>query len=63
LGSQANNKGDNMTRQRIGQPISLTLTPEQKAWVDSKIEPGGTRTEAIRKIIHDAMKRDQKKEK
>jgi hypothetical protein len=52
-----------MTRQRIGQPISLTLTPEQKAWVDSKIEPGGTRTEAIRKIIHDAMKRDQKKEK
>lgn len=52
-----------MSRKRIGQPISLTLTPEQRDWIDSKKEPGGTRTEAIRKIINEAMKRDQKKGK
>ncbi len=45
-------------RKRIGQPISITLTDEQRAWIDSQIEPGGTRTEVIRRIIQRAL--DQK---
>lgn len=40
------------------QPISLTLTEEQKAWVDSKICPGGARTEVIRRIIDSAMRKE-----
>ncbi len=42
-------------RPKIGQPISVTLTPEQKAWIDSRIRPRGTRTEVIRMIIQHAM--------
>ncbi len=41
---------------RIGQPISITLTPAQRAWVDSQIAAGGTRTEVIRRIIEEAMR-------
>lgn len=43
---------------KIGQPISITLTPEQRAWVDSKICPGGTRTEVIRRIIEEAYRQE-----
>lgn len=50
-------------RPLLGQPISLTVSDEMREWIDSKIVPGGTRTEVIRKIVNDAMKRDQKKEK
>lgn len=46
-------------RPRIGQPISLTLTKEQKEWIDSQIEPGGTRTQVIRRIITEAMKNEK----
>lgn len=42
-------------RPRIGQPISLTLTEEQREWVDAQVVPGGTRTEVIRRLIHEAM--------
>lgn len=42
-------------RKRIGQPISLTLTPEQRAWIDAQIAPGETRTQVLRKIIQQAM--------
>lgn len=52
-----------MSRKRIGQPISITLTPELKAWIDSKIEHGGTRTEVIRRILSDAMGKDKPKSK
>lgn len=44
-----------MSRKRIGQPISLTLTPEQKLGSIPKIAAGGTRTEVIRRIIEHAM--------
>lgn len=47
-----------MSRKRIGQPISITLTPELKAWIDSKIEHGGTRTEVIRRVLNHAMMRE-----
>ncbi len=43
------------SRKRIGQPISITLTPEQREWVDSLIPPGGTRTDVVRGIIQTAM--------
>lgn len=48
-------KKETRGRKKIGTPISVTLTPEQEAWVDSQIEPGGTRTQAIRRIIQKAM--------
>jgi hypothetical protein len=43
-------------RPRIGQPISITLTEEQRDWIDAQITPGGTRTEVFRRIIAAAMK-------
>jgi Arc/MetJ-type ribon-helix-helix transcriptional regulator len=46
-------------RKRIGQPISITLTEEQRAWVDSQIVAGGTRTEVIRKIIQQQMEQSK----
>lgn len=49
-----------MSRKRIGQPISLTLTPEQRTWVDAQVAPGGTRTEVIRRIIQEAMDFDKR---
>ncbi len=42
-------------RQRIGQPISITLTDDQREWIDGQIDPGGTRTEVIRQIIQETM--------
>ncbi len=42
-------------RPRIGQPISITLTEAQKEWVDSQIQEGETRTQAVRRIINEAM--------
>lgn len=46
---------------KIGQPISITLTEEQRAWIDSKICPGGTRTEVIRRIIDHAFRKESPK--
>lgn len=46
------------SKKRITQPISITLTPLQRAWVDSMILPGGTRTEVIRFLVDCAMKSD-----
>ncbi len=40
---------------RIGQPISITLTDEQRAWVDAQIPPGETRTQVVRALIQAAM--------
>lgn len=46
-------------RKRIGQPISVTFTDEQRAWIDSQVEPGGTRTEVIRRIVQKAMENER----
>ncbi len=42
-------------RRRVGQPISITLTDEQRIWIDSKIPAGGTRTEVVRGLIEAAL--------
>jgi len=42
-------------RKRIGQPISITVTPQQRKWLEAQIPPGGTLTEAIRAIFQKAM--------
>lgn len=44
-----------MSRKRVGQPISITLTDEQRDWIDAQIPPGSTRTEVVRRIIQAAM--------
>lgn len=44
-----------MSRKRITQPISITLTPEQRAWVLDRVPPGGTVTETVRAIIQATM--------
>lgn len=45
-------------KKRITQPISITVTQEQRDWIDAQVdlEPGSTRTEFIRRIITDAMR-------
>lgn len=50
-------------RPRIGQPISVTLTDEQKAWVDAQIPPGGARTEVIRDLVEQAIADDRRPRK
>lgn len=45
-------------RKRVGQPISVALTPELKLWIDSKKEHGGTRSEVIRRILTNAMRKE-----
>lgn len=52
-----------MSRKRIGQPISVTFTPEQAAWLRSKIEAGGTLTEVVRRIVDHAMRKETGKKK
>lgn len=42
-------------RKKIGPPISVTVTPEQRRWLNTQIPMGGTLTQVIRKIIEDAM--------
>ncbi len=42
-------------RPRLGQPISITLTDEQLAWVDKQVIDEGSRAEVVRNIIRDAM--------
>ncbi len=48
-------------RPKIGEPISITLTAEQKAWVDDQIEEGGTRTQVVRGIIDREMRASWKR--
>lgn len=43
-------------RPRIGEAISITLTDEQRAWVDAQIPPGGTRTSVVRRLVDAAMR-------
>lgn len=52
-----------MSRKRIGQPISLTITDEMRDWIDSMIPDGGCRTEVIRAILQKAMNTRKKGEK
>lgn len=42
-------------RKPIGPPISITLTPEQRDWLISLIEPGGTLTGVVRRLVQTAM--------
>ncbi len=42
-------------RPRLGQPISITLTDEQLAWVDAQVIDDGSRAEVVREIIREAM--------
>ena len=48
-----------ISKKRIGQPISITLTDKQRAWIDSQIPDGGTRTEVIRSIIQQQMEQSK----
>ena len=43
------------SRKRIGQPISITLTLEQIAWIMAQVQPGETKMTVIRQIIQEAM--------
>lgn len=49
-------------RPRVGQPLSITLTQEQLAWIESQVSkfPGYSRTSFIRAVIHGAMIADRK---
>lgn len=48
-------------RPRIGQPISITVTDDQRAWIDAQIPPGGTRTAVVREILAAAIGRHEKR--
>ena len=48
-------------RTRIGQPISITLTDEQKDWLIRLITPGNTLTGIVRSIIQAEMEKDKKR--
>ena len=50
-------------RKRVGQPISITLTDDQRAWVDSLVPPGGSRARVVRDLIAAAMRSDRAKAK
>jgi hypothetical protein len=45
-------------RPRIGQPISITVTDEQHAWLISRIPPAGTLTAVVRDLIERARKEE-----
>lgn len=42
------------------QPISVTFTDAQRAWLESRIRPGGTYTAVVRDLIQDAMEQEAK---
>lgn len=42
-------------RPKIGAPISITLTDEQRAWLEKNIPPGSTLTAFVRAIIQGAI--------
>lgn len=41
-------------RHRIGQPITVVLTEEQRKWIDAQVKGGATRASVIRGIIEEA---------
>jgi len=48
-------------RPRVGRPISITITDEQKAWLEARRLPGESLCMAVRRVLSEAMK--TKKEK
>lgn len=44
-----------MGRPRVGEAISITLTKDQLAWIDTQLLPGASRAAFIRYLIHVAM--------
>jgi hypothetical protein len=42
-----------------GHPLSITLTDEQREWIDSRLAPAEPRTVFIRRLIQEAMERDK----
>jgi hypothetical protein len=44
-----------MGRPRVGTAISMTLTKDQLAWIDTQLLPGASRAAFIRSLIHAAM--------
>lgn len=48
-------KTEKRGRKRIGQPISITVTDDQRAWLEAQVPEGGALTEVVRRIITEAM--------
>jgi hypothetical protein len=45
-----------MGRPRVGQAISITLEPEQLAWIDASRGKDFSRAAFVRKVLREAMK-------
>lgn len=52
-------KNNKRGRRRIGQPISITLTDEQRAWVQAQVKPGETKMVVIRNLIQREIEADK----
>ncbi len=45
--------------QGLRPPVSIAITPEQRHWITSKTPLGSTRSETVRRVIDEAMKREK----
>ncbi len=57
------NKKPRGGRERVGEPISITVTDAQRDWLDSRIPPGGNRASLVRAIIQAEIDRDARRVK
>jgi Arc/MetJ-type ribon-helix-helix transcriptional regulator len=47
----------------LAEPLSVQLTHQQRAWLDSRRSPGLSRSAVIRLVIQEAMSREQEQSK
>lgn len=45
-------------RPKLGAPISIVVTDEQRAWLEARIAPGGTLAAVVRDLIERARKEE-----
>lgn len=46
-------------RPKLGKPIAIVVTEEQRAWLDARIPPGGSRARAVRDLIELVRKQEE----